>query len=311
MKKLVVILAMMGIAFAAYENTASGTTISSLGTAVTVSYDVGGSPRTANSADDADVVVSDHGGITLNSVTWLSSPAVNSILAGTGSSYTFSVANSGNLTEVVGVSIVNPTGGFTGLWVNSLADASLNISREGLLGSSLFVTADATANDGDTGSLTVRFNSSAASVYGEYDGTNGYTYGEGTTEDIDEVLLFSVSAPDVAITKSVTITAPADYIALGGAATDPVPGAVLTYTIAYENSGSAAAAGVVITDLIPASTEFSAAAGGASIDYDYGAGWSGVVPAAPVDPTVQAVRWNMGVIGASASGSVTFTVVIK
>ncbi len=311
MKKLFIILAMVGTLFAAYENTASGTVITSLGSSVTVSYDVGGATRTANSADDANITVVGHGGVKLSAVAWVESPAVNSILAGTGSSYAFSVANSGNLTEIVAASIVNPLGGFAGTWLSSLTDASLSISREGVLASSLAVTADVGANDGDTGELTVRLASSATSVYGEYASTNGYIYAAGTTENINAVLSFSVSAPEVSITKSVTVSAPADYIALGGAATDPVPGAVLTYTIDYENTGSADAAGVVITDIVPASTEFATATGGTSINYDYGAGWDASAPAVPVDSTVQAVRWNMGVIAASTSGSVTFTVVIK
>jgi len=179
MKRLIAIflITLLSFSFAAYANTASGTVIDSEGTAVTISYSVGGQPRYANSAVTATVTVSDHGGILLQAQTW-TSPADNSIVAGAGTTYTYSIANSGNLTETVTGVIANPAGGFAATWLSSISSASVNISREGLVaGLSLFVTADPTASDGDTGSFDLSLSGTAGSVYGQYNGSNGYSYG--------------------------------------------------------------------------------------------------------------------------------------
>ena len=294
---------------AAYQNTADGTDIDSLGGDTVLSYDISGSTFTESSAVTASTTVVQNGGITLNSATWLT-PAVNSLIAGTGASYTFSIVNSGNFTETVTLGTSALAGGFSGAWTNLLSSNSENISREGIYNGSLAVTADAGASDGSVGSLTVDFNGTAGTgTYGTYAGSNSYNYGG--EQAIAVPLSFIVSAPDISVTKSVVVNAPAAYIANGGGVNDPVPGATLVYTIEYENDGSAAASNVTIVDTIVTNTEFATATGGTSIDYDSGSGWSGVAPAAPVDPTVTDVRWTIGTIGIGASGTITLEVVIQ
>jgi len=300
-----------GLVLADYQNTAAGTTISSPGSDSVLTYEVGSVPQTATASLDANADVTQNGGIKLLSPTWVY-PGNNTVVAGTGYDYTFSIGNSGNFTETVTTDLIALTGGFAGTWLSEISDSSLIISREGISPLiTLSVTADAAASDGDTGTLTVDLSATAGdNVYGEYTGINGYTYG--ASQNISTLLSFLVSAPTIGITKNVTITAPAEYVANGGGANDPVPGATLEYTIDYANTGSSAANNVAIVDNIPTDTEYLTALGGVTIEYDHGSGWdAGYVPAAPVDPDVQAVRWNLGNLGAGASGTVTLRVVIR
>jgi uncharacterized repeat protein (TIGR01451 family) len=70
------------------------------------------------------------------------------------------------------------------------------------------------------------------------------------------------------------------------------PGAQLTYTVTYGNSGGAAASGVVIRETLPAGTSFVSAAGG-------GTESGGIV------------TWNVGSLGAGVTGhTVSFTVLV-
>lgn len=62
---------------------------------------------------------------------------------------------------------------------------------------------------------------------------------------------YQVSEVDVTLTKSATVVG-------NGGATAPVPGARITYQIIVNVSGSAAAAGLVVTDAVPAGTSFTA-----------------------------------------------------
>ncbi len=73
---------------------------------------------------------------------------------------------------------------------------------------------------------------------------------------------------------------------------DPVaPGDTMVYTLVYGNIGTGTATGVSLADAIPAGTSFVAASDGGSHD-----------------PGSDTVTWNLGDIGAGASGSVTLTV---
>ncbi len=315
MKKLRYLLLVLGLTtgslFAAYANTASGTAIDSDGKNVTISYSVSSVVRYANSAITPSATVAKNGGISFGTATWIF-PGNNTIVAGAGNTYTFSLINSGNYTDTVDAAIVATTGGFAGTWASSLDSSSIVISREGTVaGISLFVTADAAAADGAVGGLTVSLNGTdAAGFYLPYTGTNAYTYG--AYREIQTTLSFVVSAPNIQVTKSVTVAAPANYVAQGGGATDPVPGATLTYTLAYENFGSATGTAASIVDKIPANTEFRSAAGGTGRNYSNNNGATFVyVPAGVVDPAVTDVEWIIGNINAGASGSVTLQVVIK
>ncbi|MBN1889177.1 MAG: DUF11 domain-containing protein [Thermoflexales bacterium] len=86
----------------------------------------------------------------------------------------------------------------------------------------------------------------------------------------------TVTAPVLEISKSVT---PVGEVS---------PGAVLTYTIAYTNSGNQSAAGVIITDAVPALTTYLS--GGVYLG------------------GLNAVRFDIGTLNASASGAASFSV---
>src|SRR5260221_2384999 len=74
---------------------------------------------------------------------------------------------------------------------------------------------------------------------------------------------------------------------------DPViAGNNITYTISYSNTGNQNATGVVIADSIPVNTSFVSATGGGTLA-------AGVV------------SWNIGLVAAGASGTVTLVVSVK
>lgn len=81
-----------------------------------------------------------------------------------------------------------------------------------------------------------------------YFGANDYEYG-GTSEAYDDST-YTVSAPSVEVTRTSNVDAPEEYISNGGGDHDPVPGAVITYTITATNSGSTARECILI-DRIP------------------------------------------------------------
>jgi len=107
------------------------------------------------------------------------------------------------------------------------------------------------------------------------------TWGDGTSapdpRDVLETLECVPAMPVLSISKTDS--------------PDPVPtGGTITYTISFQNTGSANATGVVVSDTIPANTTFVSAVGGGS----------------PDPSTV--VRWNLGTLLAGSAGSVQMTV---
>ncbi|MCA1594470.1 MAG: hypothetical protein LC754_17955 [Acidobacteria bacterium] len=123
--------------------------------------------------------------------------------------------------------------------------------------------------------------------------------------------------PNVGLVKSVT------------PATNVLPGTELTYTIAFQNTGNAPAATLIISDPIPANTDFklgsatySAGTTGLAapiVEYsndpvDPPASWTYVPTGAAgtFDANVKHVRWRFsGQMPASTQGSVTFTVRVR
>lgn len=103
------------------------------------------------------------------------------------------------------------------------------------------------APDGGYVDVYTTFESAASETpVGTYEGANGYIYG-GTSE-ADDYFKEEVSAPEMVITRTEVIDAPDNYT---GGANDPVPGAVVTYTMTYTNESVAAVAqNVIIIDRI-------------------------------------------------------------
>jgi len=97
------------------------------------------------------------------------------------------------------------------------------------------------------------------------------------------------------------------------------PGDELTYTVNYQNLGSETVTAVYIYDAIPTYTGFRVGSATPAAEYsdDNGATWTyvpvlggGGAPA-NYDYLVTNVRWDIGSVAAGASGSVSFTVMIK
>jgi uncharacterized repeat protein (TIGR01451 family) len=113
------------------------------------------------------------------------------------------------------------------------------------------------------------------------DGANGADPNGANNTDSETTPI--VAAPDMAVVKSD-----------GGATT--VPGGTVPYDLSYSNTGNRGATGVVLTDVVPASTTFDP---GAST-----AGWSCVPDNNPGSTCTLAV----GAVPAGASGAATFAV---
>lgn len=89
---------------------------------------------------------------------------------------------------------------------------------------------------------------------GQYTGGNEFQYGG--YADYRDYTTDEVSAPDIKMTRNAIIDAPTEGAYQGGD-NDPVPGAVITYTITYSNEGSGTAYNCIIVDKIPTNSAWS------------------------------------------------------
>ena len=123
--------------------------------------------------------------------------------------------------------------------------------------------------------------------------------------------------PNIILTKSVTPTG------------NVLPGTDLTYTISFENTGNAPASSLVISDPVPANTDFKLASvtfnpgttglAAPTVEYSSDAPdppptWAYLPPGTPgtYDANVRHVRWRFsGQMPPGTSGSVTFTVRVR
>ncbi len=94
-----------------------------------------------------------------------------------------------------------------------------------------------------------------AAPWGKYTGGNAFTYG-GKNHTL-EAVQDTVASPSIAITRTSTVDAPKAGVGYGGGVYDKVPGAIITYRINYNNTGSASAENVILTDKVPSSTNLA------------------------------------------------------
>ncbi|HKQ62502.1 MAG TPA: trypsin-like peptidase domain-containing protein [Candidatus Polarisedimenticolaceae bacterium] len=109
-------------------------------------------------------------------------------------------------------------------------------------------------------------------------GLGSWGHGSGTPDPRGVLNAMQCTAPHPVL--GITKTAAPSPVGAGG---------LLTYTLAYSNSGTAAASGVVLVDSVPANTTFVSATGGGS----FAAGL---------------VTWNLGSLASGAAGSVDLVV---
>ncbi|MBI4975991.1 MAG: DUF11 domain-containing protein [Spirochaetes bacterium] len=153
----------------------------------------------------------------------------------------------------------------------------------------------------------------------KYLGTNGIFYGGSNW--FTNTVVITVGGPKIIVSKAVTVSAPAAYVTTGGAATDVVPGSVITYTLTYTNAGSGTAQNVVLRDYLPSAVAYftNTAAGSATPTIvlrnlaDSANVTEGTVTAGNVNDTVGHIRFTIpGTIAANAAvGTVTYKVVVK
>jgi trimeric autotransporter adhesin len=106
----------------------------------------------------------------------------------------------------------------------------------------------------------------------------------------------TVRAPMLGLTKSVTV--------VGGG--QPVPGATLRYTISYSNTGTGASSASVITDAIPANTNYTAN----SVVLN-SSSKTDIADADEVTVSGGTITVDLGSVAGGANGSFTFDVVIQ
>lgn len=110
---------------------------------------------------------------------------------------------------------------------------------------------------------------------------------------------------------TVAKTSVVDSDPFGSTIPKAVPGAIMEYTINITNNGTSAATTVVITDSIPANTEYvvGSLTVGDTIEWDGGSGWTTTEPAA-ADVTDIRVTFN-NIAGSGGNASTTFQVEIQ
>lgn len=191
--------------------------------------------------------------------------------------------------------------GIDTLLANGGTSASLNPDQS--ITVFVLVTAPAGTNDGDTSD--VRLTAAALTGTGVPGtvfvgaGTNGVDAVVGSNgADDDDIGSLIASLATVALVKSAVIADP-----FGG--TQPVPGAIVTFTLAATVTGSGSINDLVITDAIPASTTY--AAGSLTLDT---AALTDATDTDAGEGSAAGISVDLGTVAAGATHTVTFQVEI-
>jgi len=257
--------------------TAAGTPITNQATANytvgSTNYTVGSTNYTENSNTTTTRVAE----ILNVDVVWQDAGNVTVIPGDTGRVLTFQVTNTGNGTDDYTLAGLSTLGGddfdptLVGIYLDSNSNGAYDSGTDAqyvsgtndpALPAETAVTVFVLNNipgalsDGDLGNsqLTVTSNTGSGAP-----GTTVSNAGEGGTDAVvgtsggsdADIGSYVVSALAVSVVKSVGIADP-----FGGS--EPVPGAVLTYTVTVSVVGTGTAQGLVITDPIPADTTYNA-----------------------------------------------------
>jgi uncharacterized repeat protein (TIGR01451 family) len=257
------------------SNTASVADDGTNGTDPTPANNSGSDTTPVTGAPDLSVTKSDGGA---------------SVSPGGTVSYTLSYSNAGNrgasgvvLTETVPADTTFNAGASTAGWVcapnnNAGSGCTLAIGTVAAGAGGAATFAVTVANPVAAGVAQISNTASVAD-----DGTNGTdpTPGNNTGSDTTPV----TAQPDLSITKT------------DGGAT-ATPGGTIAYTLNYSNSGNQGAAGVTLTETVPANTTFNAASSTA--------GWS----CANGSAAGTTCTFSVGSLAGGASGSATFAVTV-
>jgi uncharacterized repeat protein (TIGR01451 family) len=208
-------------------------------------------------------------------VQWQDSGNIQAKAGDTGKVATFLLTNSGNGNETFTLTVDNGVGGdqfdplLAGLYLDTNGNGQYDAGTDALYNPGvndpaliadgsvhLFVVNDipGTANDGDLGKsrLAAAAKTGTGAPGTAYPGAgdggiNAVIGSTGAVSVADATL--QISAVDVTVIKSAVVADP-----FGGS--EPVPTAVITYSIAITAAGSGTAASVIVTDTLPADTTY-------------------------------------------------------
>jgi hypothetical protein len=237
-------------------DTLAGTTITAASSECTLDYtDTVGNPQTqVKPASDISVTVAAEYGFS-----GIGQPTDQGSKANVAVYYSYVVTNEGNASDTYNLTITNTAygngaSGWTVQIVSNETDAvisSLVLAEDADGKFRVKVTPSTGALNTQYVDVTVKAATSTTPV-GEYSGGNGLTYGG--TKEVSDVTRTDVSGPTMTLTRVSTVDAPTTYT---GNIHDAVPGAVITYTYNYSNTGGASSEGNVIVDRVSTYVEGS------------------------------------------------------
>jgi uncharacterized repeat protein (TIGR01451 family) len=193
----------------------------------------------------------------------------NPVQAGANLTYTFSYANTG-------------ASGATSVEINDPIPANTTFVSAtgggGISGAGLVTWNIPTLAAGASGSVQLVVQTASPLANGTTITNSGVTIGSAQTN------------PVTATSVSTTVASTPNLSIAATDAPDPVnPGANITYTLSYSNTGNTSATGVVLSDTLPANTSYVSSTGGGALS-------SGTV------------TWSVASLSAGASGSVQLVV---
>jgi uncharacterized repeat protein (TIGR01451 family) len=233
------------------NDTITGTAITAAAANCTLDYtDIGGNakPQITPTGDITVTVVAEYG------ISGIGAPLDQSTAPSAEVFYTYIITNEGNASDTIHLSQSTSYGGSATGWTVQIVEA----------GTSNVISTIALAEDADavfrirvvpsfeaTYGQSVTVTTTAETLLtpvGQYTGANGLTYGGAALKN--DVTITTITGPVLTLTRTATVDSPAGRGA-GSTIHDVVPGAVITYTYTYSNTGNASADSNVIVDKIP------------------------------------------------------------
>jgi len=272
-------------------------------------------------------------GTTVTSVYGYDTTAVSSdasVAPGETATYRINFINKGNVSDTFTYSLdAFDTSGSAVSWSRDLYDSSAtnalsNPHTDGPLAEDadtalvIKITPPGSTGDASVGTVYVSIKTNNTPA-GQYTGNNVTTYG-GVNDTHTFIFVTTVGGPVMTVSKTLTVSAPASYVSNGGAATDPVPGATLSYQIIFQNTGSGTATNVWIYDTFPTAASDIGWVNGSVSDSgaapDTPAQWSADGSSWGAEPADNSsadsvIRFGFGAIGPGVSDSVGYKLYIK
>lgn len=300
-------LVLLGATASLAAGTAAGVTVSN--TAL-LDYQVNGLDQTQKSSTPAVFTVDQ---LIRPVVTWTDTSAVQVTPTATDQALTFTVKNDGNAAADFNLSMVDPTGnafdlGSVTYTVNGTGQTfpyTVSIPVDETITVKIIGTVPSTATDAQTAFYDLLATSSVAQTTGGPTSGKDTVFGDAAGSVSGDVALdgkhsaqgeFEVASANMSITKTAEVVDDN----LGAGTKFHVPGATVRYTITVENTGSADATTVVVTDTVPAETTYDAG----TLQITSGTGTVDASGAPNLSATINTVA-------ASGSAAITFDVTIK